>query len=289
MPLPAIGQSAAGVGHVNVQTEADGVPRQIEVRAADDRGQALLSLAVEAVRIGDGTPETAVTTAPHALLVGGRAIPVESAPPPMLTAAAGAQKVIRDGRMTIDFIGPTGSFGPYTYSLADVVGGAVSPGKFLGKYVLIGSTAASMGDRMASPFVHQSDARGDQHGALMPGVEVLANALNTILRGRYYSDLSGWAEFFWSALIALATLAALESTQGGSEFFKQLAVLAALALLLVLASYVLFTWFLIVPPLVPGLTAVASAGILTLLHRTLAASCTPGFQHSARFRRRMSS
>ncbi len=249
------------------------MPRQIEVRAADDRGQALLSLAVEAVRIGDGTAETAVTMVPHALLVGGRAIPVEAGPPPvMLTAAAGAQKVIRDGRMTLDFIGPTGSFGPYTYSLADVVGGAVPPGKFLGKYVLIGSTAASMGDRMASPFVHQSDARGDQHGALMPGVEVLANALNTILRGRYYSDLSGWAEFFWSALIALATLAALESTQGGSEFLKQLAVLAALALVIVLASYVLFTWFLIVPPLVPGLAAVASAGILTLLHRTLAAS-----------------
>lgn len=273
MPLPAIAQAAAGVGHVDVQTEADGVPRQIEVRAADDRGQALLSLAVEAVRIGDGTPESAVTAARHALLVGSRSIPVESGPPPVvLTAATGAQRMLRDGRMTIDFLGPTGSFAPVTYSLADVLGGAVSPGKFLGRYVLVGSTAASMGDRMASPFVHSSDARGDQHGALMPGVEVLANAVNTILRGRYYSELSGWAEFLWSALIALATLATLEWAQGGPEFLKQVAVLTALALLLVLISYALFSWFLIVPPLVPGLVAMGSAGILTLLHRSLAAS-----------------
>lgn len=273
MPLPAIARAAAGVGHVNVQTESDGVPRQIAVRASDDHGQTLLSLAVEAVRIGDGTPESAVVATPHALLLGSRSIPVEAGPPPVvLTAAAGAQRLIRDGRMTIDFLGPTGSFGPVTYSLADVLGGAISPGKFLGRYVLVGSTAASMSDRMASPFVHQSDARGDQHGALMPGVEVLANAVNTILRGHYYAGLSGWAEFFWSALIALATLAALESAQGGAEFFKQLGVLAALALLLVLASYLLFTWLLVVPPLVPGLVAIASAGILTLLHRSLAAS-----------------
>ena len=273
MPLPAIAHAAAGVGHVNVQTESDGVPRQIEVRAADDRGQALLSLAVETVRIGDGTPESAVTASPHALLVGARSIPVETEPPAtVLTAATGAPRLLLGGRMTIDFIGPAGSFGPSTYSLADVLGGSVSPGRFLGKYVLVGSTAASMGDRVASPFVHQSDARGDQHGSLMPGVEVLANAVNTILRGRYYTDLSGWAEFFWSALIALATLAALESAQGACEFLKQVVVLSAMAVLLALAGYALFAWFLIVPPLVPGLVSMASAGILTLLHRSLAAS-----------------
>ena len=273
MPLPAVAQAAAGVGHVNVQTESDGVPRQIELRASDDRGQALLSLAVEAVRIGDGTPENKVTESSHALLLGSRVIPIEAGPPPVLIAAAsGAARTLRGGRMTIDFIGPTGAFAPVTYSLADVLGGAIPPGRFLGKYVLIGATAASMGDRLASPFVHQTDPRGDQHGSLMPGVEVLANAVNTIAGGRFYTDFSGWAEFFWAALIALATLAALEGAQGGPEFLKQLAVLAAICLLLVLLSYALFTWALVDPPLVAGLVAVAAAGILTLLHRSLAAS-----------------
>lgn len=45
-----------------------------------------------------------------------------------------------------------------------------------------------------------------------------------------------------------------------------------MAVLLALAGYALFAWFLIVPPLVPGLVSMASAGILTLLHRSLAAS-----------------
>ena len=76
--------------------------------------------------------------------------------------------------MTIDYIGPAGSFGPVTYSLSDVLAGSVPAEKFRGKFVLIGATAASLGDRVASPFVRYTDARADQHGALMPGVEVLA-------------------------------------------------------------------------------------------------------------------
>ena len=35
----------------------------------------------------------------------------------------------------------------------------------------------------------------DQHGALMPGVEVLANAVNTILRSRFYTERSDRAAF----------------------------------------------------------------------------------------------
>ena len=92
--------------------------------------------------------------------------------------------------MTIDYIGPAGSFGPVTYSLSDVVAGRVPPEKFRGKFVLIGATAASLGDRVASPFVRYTDARADQHGALMPGVEVLANAIHVILSSRYYTEPS---------------------------------------------------------------------------------------------------
>ena len=86
--------------------------------------------------------------------------------------------------MSIDYIGPAGSFAPHTYSLAEVLDGRIPAGSLRGKYVLVGATAASLGDRVASPFMHHADIRGDQHGAPMPGVEVLANALNTILRAR---------------------------------------------------------------------------------------------------------
>jgi PAS domain S-box-containing protein len=276
LPLPEIERAAAAVGHVDVQTELEGVARQIAVRAADDAGRAFRAMAVEAIRIGDGTPEQGVTVTPRALLLGSRTIPLDTSASPVVIAqtqgGANPAQVLRGGRMTIDFIGPAGSFGPNTYSLADVIEGRVPPGKFHGKYVLIGATAASLGDRIASPFVHHTDARADQHGSLMPGVEVLANTVNAILRSRFYSDVSDWTAFFWAALIAAITLGLLEAAQGGHEVLKQLAVLAGVAGAVLLASYFAFTRLLVFPPLAPGLVSFASAGILGLLRRSLDAS-----------------
>src|SRR5262249_42055704 len=81
-----------------------------------------------------------------------------------------------------------------------------------------------------------------------------------------------WSSFFWSALIALATLGLLEAAQGGAESLKQIAALAGVALAILVASSLIFTRLLVFPPLVPGLVACATAGVLGLLHRSLVAS-----------------
>src|ERR1035437_6836229 len=60
-PLPAIERAAASVGHVNAQTEQDGIVRQVAIRLADDNGRSYRAMAVEAVRIADGTPEEGIT------------------------------------------------------------------------------------------------------------------------------------------------------------------------------------------------------------------------------------
>ena len=274
-PLPAIEHAAAAVGHANVQTEMDGVARQIEVRAADDSGLAFRALVVEAVRIGDGTPEAGVVNTRRQLLVGRRVIPLDVSPSSVVIAqsqpAARPAEMLRGGRMTIDFIGPAGSFEPGSYSFRDVVEGKVPSSRFRGKYVLIGATAA-LGDRIASPFVHHADDRADQHGALMPGVEVLANAVNTVLRSRFYSETSDGAAFLWAALMAAATLGLLAVAQGGYEFAKEVAGLTGLAAAILLASYAAFTQFQVFPPVVPAMVAFASAGVLGLMRRSLAAS-----------------
>ena len=274
LPLPAIERAAAAVGHVNVQTEMEGVAREIEVQSADDAGHTIRAMAVEAVRVGDGTPEEGIQIGSRALLAGPRTIPLDSSAPPVVIAQTrGAPaRMLRGGGMPIDFIGPAGSFAPDTYSLAEVVERRVPASRFQGKYVLIGATAADLGDNVASPFLHHADARADQHGAMMPGVEVLANAVDTILRARFVSETSDAAAFFWAALVALATLALLEVAQGGREIVKQLAALGAAAFLVILGSYLAFTELLVYPPLVPALVAFASAGMLGLLYRSLAAS-----------------
>jgi len=284
LPLPALVRAAAGVGHVNVQTELEGVARQIAVQAADDAGQTIRAMPVEAVRVGDGTTEEGVTDTPNALLAGSRVIPVDVSAPVVIVAeapqgavhkapdSAGPTRILRDGRMTIDYIGPAGSFAAGTHSLSDVVAGRIPTEKLRGKYVLIGATAASLGDHVASPFVRYTDERADQHGALMPGVEVLANALNTILRSRFYSDTSDSGALLWGAIAAALTLALLDAAQGGHELLKQIAVLAGVAAAVLLAGYFAFLKLLVFPPLAPALMAISVAGILGLLRRSFNAS-----------------
>jgi signal transduction histidine kinase/CHASE2 domain-containing sensor protein len=274
LPLPAIARAAAAVGHVNVSTESDGVARQVLIQAADDHGRAIRAMAVETVRIGDGVAEQSLTDTSSSLLLGSRVIPVESSAPSVVIGGVpgveNSTQALRAARMAIDYIGPAGSY--RTYSFADVVGGRISPVQFRGKYVLVGATAASLGDRLASPFVHEADAHGNQHGSLMPGVEALANTLNTILRSRFYSETPDWIAFLCGALVAALTMFVLAIAQGRHETVKQIGALAAAAGAVLAASYLAFTRYLVFPPLTLCLVSFASAGVLGLLRRSLVAS-----------------
>jgi signal transduction histidine kinase/CHASE2 domain-containing sensor protein len=271
LPIPSLDHAAA-IGHINVQTEQDGAARQIAVRLADDSGRAILAMPIEVVRVADGTPEEGVTDTGNALLVGSRTILMDTSAPSVLIEPSQSTKVLRGGRVTIDYIGPAGSFNPVTYSLSDVLAGSVPAAKLRDKYVLIGATATGLGERLASPFVRYSDAHADQHGALMPGVEVLANAVNVVLQSRYYTQTGDFAAFLWAMLAAALTLFLLEAAQGGHEVLKQTGALVGVAGLILLACYLAFTRFLLVPPLVPCMVAYGCAGILTLLRRSLLAS-----------------
>lgn len=274
LPLPAIERAAAAVGHVNVSTESDGIARQIVIWVADDQARAFRAMAVETIRIGDGIAEQSVTETSHSLLLGSRVIPVESVAPSVVIGGVpgveSSTQTLRAARMAIDYIGPAGSY--RTYSFADVLGGRIPPAQFRGKYVLVGATAASLGNRLASPFVHREDAQGNQHGSLMPGVEVLANTLNTILRSRFYSETPDWLAFLCGMLVAALTMLVLAIAQGNYETLKQIGVLAALIGAVLLAGYLAFTRLLEFPPLTLSLVSFASAGVLGLLRRTLVAS-----------------
>jgi adenylate cyclase len=123
-------------------------------------------------------------------------------------------QVIRPARIAIDYTGLTGPFAPVTDSVADVLSGHVPATQISNRYVLIGATAASLGDHFAAPFTHFTDVREDQHGSLMPGVEVLANALNTILRQRFYQEAPVWLTFLWAAVGLLGAAKGTQSLCG---------------------------------------------------------------------------
>lgn len=275
LPLPSISGAAAAVGHVNVLAESEGVARELLVRAADDSGRWFRAMPIETVRIGERVPEQAVVDTGRSLIVGLRVIPVQGAASPVVLGQDSGTRpaqILRAGRMAIDYIGPTGSFAPNTFSVVDVLEGRVRAAYLRGRYVLIGATAASVGERFPSPFVHQSDVQANQHGTLMPGVEVLANALNTILRSRFYSRTPDWLVFLWAALAAGLTILLLAASEGRYGMAKQLAVLGGMAGAVTLSSYMAFTRLLVIPPLMPGLVSFASAGLLGLLRRSLITS-----------------
>lgn len=273
--LPDIANSAAGEGHVNVETESDGSARELLLRLADDEGEPRWSLALEIVRVGDRLSTDQTTETSQFVRVGTRKIfinPIERNLFFKNQDALSRTTSFQPLRMTIDYIGPTGSFAAQTYSFADVLEGKVSPERFRGKYVLIGATAATLGDRIATPFVHAENADGDQHGDLMPGVEILANELNTILRNRFFQPVSELATVFLAALVALAVLTLLNLAQGKFEALKQIGVLAGLLALILIGSYLIFVHAFFAPPIVPMLASFIVAAPLALLRRSLAAS-----------------
>ena len=114
--------------------------------------------------------------------------------------------------LRINFIGPPGSF--TTVSFKDVYEGKISPEIFRGKIVLVGATSADLHDSQPTPL---------SLGQLMSGVEIHANAVETIITKNFLKEvgainvvasifilsLAGALSFSWLRKIWLATVVSL--------------------------------------------------------------------------------
>ncbi len=269
-PLRDIESNAAGVGHVDVHTGFDGVARTLLLREADDRGEALWAMAVELIRVGDGLSTDAISDSPQAMAIGKRILPVTTDLDSQLIETNGSSpERLRAGRLLIDYIGPPGSFAPQTISFSDVIDGRIDPQKLQNKYLLIGATAATLGEKVASPFI-QSVNNGRLRSDLMPGVEVLANQVNTILRGRFYRESPDWIAFLCSLFAGASVILFAALAQGSYEIARQIAALGSLVAIILLTSYLAFTHLMILTPVVPMILAFTIATPLTLLRRAFA-------------------
>src|SRR5882762_1807172 len=273
-PLSPVEKAAAGVGHVHVSTEADGVAGSFLVRQADDQGQAEWAMALETIRVGEGANDRSIQELPGAVSIGGRTFPMRSETRRIEIESGRPRNTqrLRASWIPIEYVGPAGSFAPYTFSFGDVLDGKVPSSAFRGKYVIVGATAAALGDRFISPFVHTEGPNGQQYGEFVPGAEILANSLNTLLRGRSYSETPDWLAAACAALVALLTLGGLSISQGKQEILKQVAMVILLGGLILGLSYFAFTRWLIFPPIVASSVSFVFAIPLVLLHRSLVAS-----------------
>jgi len=109
-----------------------------------------------------------------------------------------------EGLMRINFTGPAGTFPKYTFDsvidderfdLGDFDLDYFSTSLlmtdiFKDKIVLIGSTVSELHDNFPTPFFEFKDREGKYRKAEMPGVEIHANAIWTILNKLYFTDVS---------------------------------------------------------------------------------------------------
>ncbi|KUR79008.1 CHASE2 domain-containing protein [Novosphingobium sp. FSW06-99] len=142
LPADVLRRAAAGLGQVNLTFDADGNVRHVFLNYAG-RGRVWPHMA--SLLAADATPATAPRT-PH----------LEPRDPVMIAYA-----------------GPQGTFP--TLSASSLLRGDVPPELLRDRVVIVGATAAGLGDAYATPF--STDA------ALMPGVEIQANLINMLMTG----------------------------------------------------------------------------------------------------------
>lgn len=150
--LPQIERAAAGVAHINLIPEEDGVNRR-NLLLIEHGGRAVPSLGLAAAMRTLGEPQ--FTSASFRVELGGRSIPVGP-----------------DGELWINYTGRPGNYP--RYSFVDVVQGRVDPALLRGKTVFLGATALGIYDMRVTPF-----------HANTPGVEVHAAVADDILSQRY--------------------------------------------------------------------------------------------------------
>ena len=173
--IPELEEAAAGLGMVTIEPEADGIIRRV----------------------------------PLVLAIGSELFPALSFE--MLRVVTGESVAVRTGRYGIEgllinpFIIPTDEkgrvwihFAPHEASIyvsaKDVLNGTVDPARIQGKLVLIGTSATGLGDNKTTPL-----------DPWLPGVEVHAQLIETVMSGTYLSHPE-WATGAELSLIAVAGL-----------------------------------------------------------------------------------
>jgi adenylate cyclase len=153
---------------------------------------------------------------------------------------------LRGGALLVNFTGPPGTFPAISFHR--VMAGEFEPGTFRGRIALIGAWYRESHDLFPTPFFHAAGARAPASGTAgggtaagggsgMYGVEVHANALDTLFSGRYIRPWTWRQNLLFMGLLALCGSLALVSLPP----LRGLGAVAALAGVLVLVSFTLFS------------------------------------------------
>ncbi|MCU7796572.1 MAG: CHASE2 domain-containing protein [Candidatus Thiodiazotropha sp. (ex Myrtea spinifera)] len=152
MPLPDMSNVAAGLGHVHIDLDADGIARGVYLYEG----------------LGD-------VYWPHLMLSLYQWLEpekVKTEPAPMTAQVPNVHIISRHSHRLIPFTGPAGNYPRFSYS--EVLEGAYMQDLFRDRIVIVGVTATGLGDALPTPV--------SGHGVPMPGVEINANIFDSLRR-----------------------------------------------------------------------------------------------------------
>ncbi|MFE5407239.1 CHASE2 domain-containing protein [Microbacterium sp. NPDC056569] len=176
-PAVAFEEAAAGVGHVVVPSDADGVIRRIPLVVETTEGDLLAAFCLQLALIATGDDvDPSPLVRPRTVEAGAFAVPVEDAAALRVWWGRGLEQN-----------------SPPVLSAAEVMDGS-GKGRLDGAIVLVGVADTTIGDTHITPL---------QPGATTPGVIVQAQALSTILTSAWVGPAPWWV----SGLIALVLAA----------------------------------------------------------------------------------
>jgi len=212
LPVDLLRRAAASLGHANLVTDSDGRVRRLPLAVGGVSGEQYPALSLAAFYLQFGRrPPPVLETRGDTLPLLGRDVPLEDFE-----------------TMRINYVGDQGSFGHVPFN--DVVAGNFDESLVRGKAVFVGLTAAGA-DIHSTPLIGGAD-----------GVEIHANALDTLLRARFLQPVSDLATLVTALLFVLAAgLAVPRWRLTHSAAFVLVPVIAYLALV---AAYVVFGVFM---------------------------------------------
>ena len=176
-PIPVLGERALGLGHLSLALDADGSVR-FEPLLVRHQDREVPSLALAVVAQALQLPLQSVERVPDGLRLG--------------TLAIGTTPDLR--MYSYYYADRAGAPAFPVDSFYDVFSERLPADKYRGKIVLIGASAAGIGDRVRTPVA-----------AAMPPVLVLAHTVSSLLEEHFYVR-PPWARAFELGLLALITL-----------------------------------------------------------------------------------
>ena len=238
LPLPALSQAAAALGHVHIDLDPDGIARRIHLLE------------------GLGTPRwPSLGLAVLRLLEPDAWNRLPGARNP--DAALGAdENIVRDYQILLPFAGPPGHF--HRLSYLDLLNDDVGSEHYRDKIVLVGATAIGLGDSLPTPVSGWNQP--------MAGVEINANLIDALRRGMAIEHLEPYWRVALSLLLLLLPYILYPRLKPRYVLLTSASLLLATLILSALLLHVFQLWFPPVSVLVGLLLGYPLWSLLRLEH-----------------------